>query len=208
MAHYATPLIQRLPRVLVGLALGVALVGCSIWPQSWSLRSEPLPAQQTQEPAPPLASAASSPTTCADCAATAVAPQASAVVAPVATATPIAPAPDVAQPAPKVTRLEVVQAAPATPSPSPSPATPAPSAPHALAHGFYVNVGVFAVAQNANAVRGKLDGTGLPIVADTVKSKDAQATRIRVGPFAKRAQAQAAAKKIHALKLDAVVVRH
>jgi cell division septation protein DedD len=77
-----------------------------------------------------------------------------------------------------------------------------------LAHGFYVNVGVFAVAQNANTVRGKLDGTGYPIVADTVKSKDAQATRIRVGPFAKRAQAQAAAKKIHALKLDAVVVRH
>lgn len=204
MAHYATPLFQRLPRVLVGLALGVALAGCSIWPQSWSLRSEPLPAQQTQEPAPQPASAASSPATCADCAAAPTAPQASAVVAPVATATPIAPAPDVGQPVPQVTRLEVAQAAPA----SPSPAAPAPSAPHALAHGFYVNVGVFAVAQNANTVRGKLDGTGLPIVADTVKAKDAQATRIRVGPFAKRTQAQAAAKKIHALKLDAVVVRH
>jgi cell division septation protein DedD len=77
-----------------------------------------------------------------------------------------------------------------------------------LAHGFYVNVGVFAMAQNAATVRSKLDGAGFSIVADTVKAKDAHATRIRVGPFAKRAQAQAAAKKIHALKLDAVVVRH
>jgi cell division protein FtsN len=115
---------------------------------------------------------------------------------------PIAPAADTAQPVPQVTKLEVAQAAPS------SPATPVPAAQPALVHGFYVNVGVFAVAQNANTVRGKLDGTGLPIVADTVKAKDAQATRIRVGPFAKRAQAQAAAKKIHALKLDAVVVRH
>jgi cell division septation protein DedD len=205
MAHYATPLSQRLPRVLVSLAVGGALAGCSIWPQSWSLRSEPLPVQQTQEPAPLPASAASSSSACADCAAAAAAQASSvAVPAPVVTATPIAPAPDAAQPVPQVTKLEVAQAAPA----SPSPAAPAPSAPHALAHGFYVNVGVFAVAQNANTVRSKLDGTGFPIVADTVKSKDVKATRIRVGPFAKRTQAQAAAKKIHALKLDAVVVRH
>jgi cell division septation protein DedD len=77
-----------------------------------------------------------------------------------------------------------------------------------LAHGFYVNVGVFTVPQNASAVRRKLEDAGMAVLADSVQAKGAAATRVRVGPFAKRAQAVAAAKKIHAIPLDAVVVRH
>jgi cell division septation protein DedD len=77
-----------------------------------------------------------------------------------------------------------------------------------LAHGFYINVGLFAEPSNGTKVYMQLEATGLPVFSDTVQSKKVPLTRVRVGPFSTRSQANAAVKKIRSLRLDAVVFRH
>jgi len=77
-----------------------------------------------------------------------------------------------------------------------------------LAPGFYLNIGVFAVSANADKSVQKLQGAGLkPIVQELTTSKG-HVTRVRVGPFGTKADAEKTAKQIHALKLDAVVFKH
>ena len=72
--------------------------------------------------------------------------------------------------------------------------------------GYYINVGLFAVPTNASNAVGILRGAKLPVFSEMVDSKTKGAlTRVRVGPYAKKAEADAAAKKIKGLKLDAVV---
>jgi cell division septation protein DedD len=75
----------------------------------------------------------------------------------------------------------------------------------ALAPGFYVNVGLFAVPGNASHAQKKLLAAKLPVLVDSIQRKNVALTRVRVGPLATRAKANAAAKKIQALKLAAVV---
>ena len=72
-------------------------------------------------------------------------------------------------------------------------------------HGFGIAVGMFAVKANAERVVAKLTGADLPVVSDSVASSRGDLTRIRVGPFQEREQAQAAAAKVRALGLDAKV---
>ena len=71
--------------------------------------------------------------------------------------------------------------------------------------GFGVAVGMFAVADNAERVKAQLAGAGLPVLSDPVDSARGRLTRVRVGPFEQRAQAEAAAAKIKALGLEARV---
>lgn len=72
--------------------------------------------------------------------------------------------------------------------------------------GYYINVGLFAVPTNASNAVAILRGASLPVFHEAVESKTmGMLTRVRVGPYAKKDQAQAAAKKIKDLKLDAVV---
>jgi cell division septation protein DedD len=78
----------------------------------------------------------------------------------------------------------------------------------ALVHGFYVNAGLYAVPGNASKAFSKLESAGLPVFTEVITTKDGQRTRVRVGPYATRAKADAAAKKIRALKLDAIVFKH
>jgi DedD protein len=78
----------------------------------------------------------------------------------------------------------------------------------ALVHGFYVNAGLYAVPGNASKAYSKLESAGLPVFTEVIATKDGQRTRVRVGPYATRAKADAAAKKIRALKLDAIVFKH
>ena len=61
---------------------------------------------------------------------------------------------------------------------------------------------------NANRAYSKLESAGLPVFTEVIASKDGQRTRVRVGPYPTRAKADAAAKKIRALKLDAIVFKH
>ncbi len=70
----------------------------------------------------------------------------------------------------------------------------------------FVNVGLFAQADNAQQVHARLVAAGLPALSDQINNAQGQQrTRVRVGPFASRAQAQVVVGRIKALKLDAVL---
>jgi adhesin transport system outer membrane protein len=69
--------------------------------------------------------------------------------------------------------------------------------------GHGVNVGLFALSANAERVRAQLEDVGLPVVSDPIKSARGPLTRVRVGPFEQREQAQVAAERVRALGLDA-----
>ena len=75
------------------------------------------------------------------------------------------------------------------------------------ASGYYINVGLFAEEANARRAQAKLLNEGLPAFRQTLGRGDTQRIRVRVGPYARKAQAQAAAQSIRALSLDAVVFK-
>jgi len=86
-----------------------------------------------------------------------------------------------------------------TPKPGASKPLAKPAAP------VYVNVGLFADPDNARRAYATLVKAGLPAERERLKSASAERTRVRAGPFADRAQARAAAERIRALQLDAVL---
>lgn len=71
---------------------------------------------------------------------------------------------------------------------------------------FFINVGLFGVPENAAKAHAKLLEAGLPSVMKELKAKTRQ-IRVRVGPYATQAQADAAAEKIKALQLDASIIQ-
>lgn len=103
---------------------------------------------------------------------------------------------------------ETPASAPEPVAAAPAPAPPEPEAPVKPVHGkkFLVNVGLFADENNAHNVYTRLVDAGLPATLTHVKGARGRFTRVRVGPYATREQAQTAAEKVHRLKLDAVVV--
>ena len=72
---------------------------------------------------------------------------------------------------------------------------------------YFVNVGLFAVAANAERAHAKLLAAQLNSQLSELKSTKGPQIRVRVGPFASKADAQAAVGKIKALQLDAIVVQ-
>lgn len=79
-----------------------------------------------------------------------------------------------------------------------------PATPEAL---FYINVGLFSRPQNAARVHAQLLEARLPSVMKELKSDKVRQIRVRVGPFATEAQAEAAAEKIKTMKFDAGIVQ-
>lgn len=185
-------------RVLLGAAAlaSVALLsGCSLWPKAWT--SQPAPAE------------------------TATAPQPAPTPAPSADASPGSTPPVPAAIPQGNAAPQPLQTAQATPTPAPAAVPPAAAAPTPAAvatrprlsaadlpRGYYINVGLFAVPDNGINAHRKLENAGLPALSDSVTTRKGELTRVRVGPFPTRAQADAAAKKILGLKLEAVVFRH
>jgi cell division septation protein DedD len=135
------------------------------------------------------------------------------VVTPVAelgTAAPArveAPKPPVIEPVPAIVEpLPPVRPAPApgaaakeTAGKPPAPAAEAARAPREkaakVAKGWVVQVGVYSNPDNAQRVADKLKARHLPVLSDSVKLDAGRATRVRVGPYrekndAERAQAQ------------------
>lgn len=85
-------------------------------------------------------------------------------------------------------------------------ATPVPAAPTPAQEGrFIVQVGAFGEAEKAREVRAKLERAGLKTYAQEVQTKDGKRIRVRVGPFAARADADKAAARIKGLDLPAAV---
>lgn len=117
-------------------------------------------------------------------------------------------------------------AKPETPKPEAKPAEPKPAVaaakpddgakarallegkePEAGAEGrFIVQVGAFADTAKARETRQKLERAGLKTYAQVVKTKDGDRTRVRIGPFASRAEAEKAAGKIKGLELPASIL--
>ncbi|MDM0011712.1 SPOR domain-containing protein [Variovorax sp. J22P168] len=71
---------------------------------------------------------------------------------------------------------------------------------------FVVQVGAFADADKAREVRQKLEKSGLKTYTSVAKTADGERTRVRVGPFASRAEADKAAGKVKGLSLPAAVL--
>lgn len=71
--------------------------------------------------------------------------------------------------------------------------------------GFGVNVGMFAKEANAERAKALLVEAGLPVLDDPIESARGPLTRVRVGPFERRDEAEAAAAKVRALGLEARV---
>ena len=161
------------------------LAGCSIFSKPTSAENASSPTQQESAPTP----SASSPTS----------EQVASVIPVVKVAEPVKSEPiPPARPLPEPTAL----------APTVSAGTQAAQSSATLVHGFYINVGLFAVPANATKAFQKLEQAGLPVFSDVSESKKGKLTRVRVGPFSSRTQADTAAKKIHGLKLEALVFQH
>lgn len=115
--------------------------------------------------------------------------------------TPSMPSPPPERPT-LVDRPSLPAPAPVKAAPPPKAATPASVAAQ-QAHG--INVGLFSDPANAEKAHARLVEAGFPAILQKVESASGERTRVRVGPFAGRAQADEAAARIRAMGLDAVV---
>ena len=143
--------------------------------------AKPAAANNEKAKAPPPASKASAPPPAK---ASASAPAASKTASATKSAEPARPKPTAAAKAP-VEDLATVGSAP----------------------GFYINVGLFADESNARKAQSRLLNEGLPAFRQTLDGAKGTRVRVRVGPYASRSQAEAAAATVQALGLEAVVFR-
>lgn len=91
----------------------------------------------------------------------------------------------------------------------PAPAESSPAAPRqeaAEAGRFIVQVGAFADADKAREVQGRLERSGLKAYTQTVQTKEGARTRVRVGPFGSRSEADKAADRIKGTGLAGAVM--
>lgn len=206
--------------LLNGVLLCAALAAYLLWPGAGKLpqsapkmveagqqaagrvtESVPAPASAASaELAAPPVEAASAPLTVAAPGGAASVPVPAVAAAEVATPAPMtapvamAPVSAASDPVPaQVLRQEAVKE---TASPERAPAT---------THHFAINVGLFAKDANAQKVHTQLLAAGQPVYTQVLHTSKGKLTRVRVGPFKSQRAADAAAEKIHALKLDAVV---
>lgn len=93
---------------------------------------------------------------------------------------------------------------------TPAAAVAAPAANAAVPAGdagrFVIQVGAFADDAKAREVRQKLEKAGLKTYTNVAKTAEGDRTRVRVGPFASRAEADRAAGKVKGLSLPASVL--
>lgn len=153
-------------------------------------------------PAPALA-AASPPAAPPAPAKKAVTPAAPAAKAP-------APAkPDKAEKTDKGSKTAKAEKADKAPKSAPEP-KPAPAAANGrLVPGkFYLNAGVYAQAANVDKAVQQLQAAKLNALRQTVSSNKGDLTRLRIGPFDTRQQAEQAVVKAKQLRIDATVFQH
>lgn len=172
-----------------------------------ALVAEPAPAAAAAPaavPVPAAALAAASPP------ATPPAPAKEAVTPPAPAAKAAAPAkPDKAEKTDKGTKTAKTEKADKAPKSAPEP-KPAPAAANGrLVPGkFYLNAGVYAQAANVDKAVQQLQGAKLNALRQTVSSSKGDLTRLRIGPFDTRQQAEQAAAKAKQLRIDASVFQH
>lgn len=190
-------------------------------------KAKPLP---VPEVAPVTEKAAEKPAPSPQAPAVAVAPPppAPAASARVAAKPPVEAAPKPAAAAPQAKAEPKPEARPVAPKPEAKPPEPKPAEakaapaddgararallegkdPEADAPGarFVVQVGAYGDADKAREARQKLERAGLKTYVHVAETKDGKRTRVRVGPFATRAEADRAAEKIKGLDLPAAIL--
>ncbi len=91
---------------------------------------------------------------------------------------------------------------PAKVEPKPAPAAPAPAPAPAQANAdnqrWVVQVGAYTNLQRMNETRQKLERLGLKTYISDVNTANGKLTRLRLGPFSSKAEAEAAAAKVKA----------
>lgn len=128
----------------------------------------------------------------------------SVVSAPVAAAPVVKPAASaLAAPKPaEVNRAQALLDGKEVPAATASKSAPADAA----GSRFVVQVGAFADDARAREVRLKVERAGLKTYAQVADTKDGKRIRVRVGPFATRAEAEQAAARIKKLDLPAALL--
>lgn len=193
-------------RRLIGavLLLGVGVIA---FPLIFETQPRPIPVDipieiPRKDGLPPLALPASRPVAAAPASAP-VRPAPPAVITETkADAGRPVPAPTEA-PAPKPE--PTVAAKPAASAPAAVPATPKPAA-EATAGRFVVQVGAFADAAVVRETRGKVEKLGLTTYTQVVDTANGPRTRVRIGPFTNREEADKAAAKLKAAGLPGAVL--
>src|SRR3990167_533877 len=83
---------------------------------------------------------------------------------------------------------------------------PAEKKPDAATVRFVVQVGAYVEAANLREARQKVEKAGFKTYTQVVGAKDAQRTRVRIGPFASKAEAEKAVDKLKKLNLPAAIL--
>jgi cell division septation protein DedD len=113
--------------------------------------------------------------------------------------------PDVAKPAP----IAVAQPPPVVPKPvaaAPKPASPVPAA---TSTGFAVQLAAFSKPADATALRDRVRAAGFSAFTESVTTDKGSLTRVRVGPVATRAEADALKAQVKAkVGVDGIVRPH
>lgn len=91
-------------------------------------------------------------------------------------------------------------------APKPAPDQPSADKPVAGSERLVVQVGAFADAAGAREVRSRLERSGLKTYTHVAETPQGQRTRVRVGPFDSRAEAEKAAARVKALGLPAAIL--
>ena len=93
-------------------------------------------------------------------------------------------------------------------APTAKPAAPEPkSAASAESKGrMVVQVGAFAESGKADEIRARLEKAGLKTYTQVAETKDGKRIRVRVGPFASKAEAEKAINKIRSLDLPVAIL--
>src|SRR5258706_2728658 len=89
----------------------------------------------------------------------------------------------------------------AAPKPEPKPAKSAD-----LKHGFVVQIGAFKDADNAQQTAARMKDAKLPVYTDSVATKSGTVTRVRVGPFSHKEQADVALAQVKLAGADGKIV--
>ncbi|MDH5858338.1 SPOR domain-containing protein [Lampropedia aestuarii] len=84
--------------------------------------------------------------------------------------------------------------------------TPAPTASRSDEGRFIVQVGAFSDEAKVREIKQKLESVGLKTYTQVVQTSAGRATRVRVGPFANRADADRAAERVKGANLPAAIM--
>ncbi len=98
---------------------------------------------------------------------------------------------------------------PDPPPPPPAPPPPAPSSPSASGAqaSYYLQVGAFRVLEDAEALSARMLLLGLPVQIQRAEVNGVLVNRVRVGPYARLDDMNAAREKLATEKITANVVR-